>query len=285
LATDPIAVTGALEEPAEARRGLRYPAQAIARFYRTHYRLILGASGVIAFLLFWQWAGTSGVSNPLFTSSPTKVAQAFVSLAAKGELGNDILVSGQEFLIGFGLALVVGIPLGILMGWYKPLDALLDPMVNFFNATPRVALLPLMIIWLGIGQNSKIAIIFAGAVFSILINTIAGVKNLDAQILRAAHSFGASDMQIFRTVALPGSVPFILTGMRLGLAHALIGVVVGELYASTAGVGHLIAIAGNTFQTDKMFVGVVIIAGAGLAVTAIFGRIEAHFQSWRPHRG
>jgi NitT/TauT family transport system permease protein len=142
-----------------------------------------------------------------------------------------------------------------------------------------------MIIWLGIGPNSKIAIIFAGAVFSILINTIAGVKNLDSTILRAAHSFGASDLQIFKTVALPGSVPFILTGMRLGLAHALVGVVVGELYASTAGVGHLIAIAGNTFQTDKVFVGVVIIAAAGLAVTAVFGRIEAHFQSWRPQRG
>jgi NitT/TauT family transport system permease protein len=280
-----MAVTGALEEPAEASPGLRSPLHAIGRFYRTHYRLILGTLGVVGFLSFWQWAGTSGVSNPLFTSSPTRVAQAFVGLVQKGELGNDILVSGQEFLIGFGLALIVGIPLGILMGWYKPLDALLDPIVNFFNATPRVALLPLMIIWLGIGMNSKIAIIFTGAVFSILINTIAGVKNLDSQILRAAHSFGASDMQIFRTVALPGSVPFILTGMRLGLAHALIGVVVGELYASTAGVGHLIAIAGNTFQTDKMFVGVVIIAGAGLAMTAIFGRIEAHFQSWRPHRG
>jgi ABC-type nitrate/sulfonate/bicarbonate transport system permease component len=285
LATDPIAVSGALDEPAEGRPGLRSLLKALAAFYRTHYRTILGTVGVVAFLAFWQWAGTSGVSNPLFTSSPTRVAQAFVSLAEKGELGNDILVSGQEFLIGFGLAVIVGIPLGILMGWYKPFEALLDPMVNFFNATPRVALLPLLIIWLGIGQHSTIALIFLAAVFAILINTIAGVKNLDSQILRAAHSFGASDLQVFRTVALPGSVPFILAGMRLGLAHALIGVVVGELYASTAGLGHLIAIAGNTFQTDKMFVGVVIIAGAGLAVTAIFGRIEAHFQSWRPHRG
>jgi NitT/TauT family transport system permease protein len=280
-----MAVTGAVDELKDTSDGLRSPAKAISSFYRAHYRPILGTSGIILFLAFWQWAGTSGVSNPLFTSSPTKVVQAFFALAAKGELGNDILVSGQEFLIGFGLALVVGIPLGILMGWYKPLEALLDPLVNFFNATPRVALLPLMIIWLGIGPNSKIAIIFAGAVFSILINTIAGVKNLDSTILRAAHSFGASDLQIFKTVALPGSVPFILTGMRLGLAHALVGVVVGELYASTAGVGHLIAIAGNTFQTDKVFVGVVIIAAAGLAVTAVFGRIEAHFQSWRPQRG
>ncbi|HTE84916.1 MAG TPA: ABC transporter permease [Dehalococcoidia bacterium] len=280
-----MAVTSALDEIGPAGGWLRSPARAMGSVYRAHYRLILGSAGIILFLAFWQWAGTSGVSNPLFTSSPTRVIQAFFALAAKGELGNDIIVSGEEFLIGFGLALVVGIPLGIVMGWYKPLEALLDPLVNFFNATPRVALLPLMIIWLGIGPNSKIAIIFAGAVFSILINTISGVKNLDETILKAAHSFGATDVQIFRTVALPGSVPFILTGMRLGLAHALVGVVVGELYASTAGLGHLIAIAGNTFQTDKMFVGVVIIAMAGLTFTALFARIESHFQSWKPQRG
>ena len=279
-----MAVTTALDNAGTERGRWRAHLQAVAAAYRAHYRPILGGLGIVLFLAFWQWAGTSGVSNPLFTSSPTKVVQAFFLLVAKGQLGNDIFVSAQEFLIGFGLAVAIGIPLGILMGWYKPLEALLDPLVNFFNATPRVALLPLMIIWLGIGPNSKIAIIFAGAVFSILINTISGVKNLDATILRAAHSFGASDLQIFRTVALPGSVPFILAGMRLGLAHALVGVVVGELYASTAGIGHLIAIAGNTFQTDKVFVGVVIIAAAGLAFTALFARIEAHFQSWKPQR-
>jgi ABC-type nitrate/sulfonate/bicarbonate transport system permease component len=279
-----MAVTGAIDEGGYARGGQRSPARALAAGYRAHYRGILGSTGVILFLAFWQWAGTSGVSNPLFTSSPTKVVQAFFALMGKGQLGNDIAISGEEFLIGFGLALVVGMPLGILMGWYRPLEALLDPLVNFFNATPRVALLPLMIIWLGIGPSSKIAIIFAGAVFSILISTIAGIKSIDETLLKAARSFGATDLQIFRTVALPGAVPFILAGMRLGLAHALVGVVVGEIYASTAGLGHLIAIAGNTFQTDKVFVGVVIIATAGLIITAIFGKIEAHFQSWKPQR-
>jgi len=280
-----MAVTGALDDVEPSLSKMRWPLRAIAGFYRAHYRIILGSAGVILFLAFWQWAGTSGVSNPLFTSAPTKVFRAFLALAAKGELTTDIMVSGQEFLIGFGLSIVAGIPLGVLMGWYKPVEAFLDPMVNFFNATPRVALLPLMIIWLGIGPNSKIALIFAGAFFSILINTIAGVKNLDQTLLKAAQSFGATDLQVFRTVALPGSVPFILAGMRLGLAHALVGVVVGELYASTAGLGHLIAIAGNTFQTDKMFVGVVIIAGFGLLCTALFSRIESHYQSWKPQRG
>ncbi len=255
---------------------------ALQRFYTRWGDVMLGGTAIVLFLALWEWAGTSGAINPLFTSAPSRVINAFISLSREGELGHDIVVSGLEFLYGFGLSIIVGIPFGILMGWYRPLNAILEPFVNFFYATPRVALLPLMIIWLGIGINSKIAIVYLGAVFAILINTITGMHALDAQLIKAARSFGASDMQIFRTIALPGSVPFILGGIRLGLGHALIGVVVGELYAATAGVGYLIAVAGNTFQTDKVFVGVVIIAAAGMFVTAVFKRLEEHFDSWRP---
>ncbi len=251
-------------------------------FYDAYYRLILGGGAVVAFLVWWEWAGTSGAVNPLFISSPSRIVHAYASLIASGELGKDVWVSSLEFFYGFALAIAVGIPFGILMGWYRPLEAIFDPFVNFFYSTPRVALLPLMIIWLGIGMNSKIAIVFLGAVFAILINTIVGVQNLDASLLRAARSFGATDLQIFRTIALPGTVPFLITGVRLGLGHALIGVVVGELYAATAGVGYLIAVAGNTFQTDKVFVGVTIIAAAGMFFTEIFKRIERHFQTWKP---
>ncbi len=256
----------------------------LLKFYRQYYNWILGGSAVIIFLALWEWAGTSGAINPLFTSSPSRVINAYAKLIAGGELGHDIVVSGQEFLYGFGLAILVGIPAGMLMGWYKPIEAVLDPFVNFFYATPRVALLPLMIIWLGIGINSKIAVVYLGAIFAILISTITGMKNLDESLLKAARSFGATDMQIFKTIALPGSVPFLLSGIRLGLGHALVGVVVGELYAATAGVGYLIAVAGNTFQTDKVFVGVTIIAVAGMLITALFKKIEDHFQSWRPQR-
>lgn len=255
---------------------------AVQRFFEAYYRPLLGTFGVVAFLAFWQWAGTSGFANPLFVSSPSRIIAALIGLSATGELGKDVAVSGEEFVYGFVLAIVVGIPLGILMGWYKPLEALLDPLVNFFYSTPRIALLPVMTIWLGIGMNSKIAIVFLGAVFAILINTIAGVQNLDHALLRAARSFGANDMQIFRTIALPGTVPFLLTGIRLGLGHALIGIVAGELYAAQAGVGFLIAVAGNTFQMDKVFAGVVLIAVAGMAMTEVFRRIEQHFQSWKP---
>jgi ABC-type nitrate/sulfonate/bicarbonate transport system permease component len=257
---------------------------AAARAFKKYDNWILGGTAVILFLALWEWAGTSGAINPLFTSSPSRVVNAFVRLSTEGELGHDVVVSGLEFLYGFGLAIIVGIPFGILMGWYRTFNAILEPFVNFFYATPRVALLPLMIIWLGIGINSKIAIVYLGAIFAILINTITGMHALDEGLIKAARSFGASDMQIFKTIALPGSVPFILGGIRLGLGHALVGVVVGELYAATAGVGYLIAVAGNTFQTDKVFVGVVIIAAAGMFITAVFKRIEDHFESWRPQR-
>jgi len=246
---------------------------ALARAFKKYDNWILGGTAVILFLALWEWAGTSGAINPLFTSSPSRVANAFVRLSTEGELGHDVVVSGLEFLYGFGLAIIVGIPFGILMGWYRTFNAIMEPFVNFFYATPRVALLPLMIIWLGIGINSKIAIVYLGAIFAILINTITGMHALDEQLIKAARSFGASDMQIFKTIAMPGSVPFILGGIRLGLGHALVGVVVGELYAATAGVGYLIAVAGNTFQTDKVFVGVVIIAAAGMFITAVFKRI------------
>ena len=251
--------------------------------YRRFDGWILGGTAVVLFIAFWQWVGTSGVVNPLFVSAPSRIWLAFLSLA-QGDLLNDIAISSLEFVYGFTLAIAVGIPLGILMGWYRPVEALFNPFVNFFYATPRIALLPLLIVWLGIGIHSKVAIVFLGAVFPVLINTIAGVKNLDESLIMAARSFGARDLQIFKTIALPGSVPFVLSGLRLGLGHALIGVVVGEFYAATAGVGYMIANAGNTFQTDKVFVGVIIVATAGLLITFGFQRLEDHFQSWRPQR-
>jgi len=256
----------------------------LAGSFHSHEHTLLGAIAVLVFLGAWQWAGTSGIVSPLFTSAPTRIARAFVLSAKSGELGKDVTVSGEEFVYGFGLSILVGIPLGVLMGWYRRLDALFDPFVNAFNATPRVALLPLLIIWLGIGINSKVAIVFLGAVFAVLISTISGIHNLDRSLIKVARSYGASDPQLLRTVALPGAVPFIISGIRLALGHALVGVVIGELYGSTAGVGYLIALSSNNFQTDRVFVGVAIVATAGILFTVVLRRVEAHFQSWRPQQ-
>lgn len=256
----------------------------LATFYSEHEGKIIGISAIVLFLAIWEYVGTSGAMNPMFTSAPSLIWKAAQKMIADGEIWNHMYVSGLEFAVGYGLSIVVGIPGGILLGWYRRLNYAFDPFISALYATPRVALLPLLIIWLGIGINSKIAVIFLGAIFPILINTFAGVRALDESLLKAARSFGANDRQIFLTIALPGSVPFVLTGLRLGVGRALVGVVVGELYAATAGIGYLISIFGNTFQTDKVFVGVLIIAGWGILMMELLKRIEQKFDAWRPQR-
>ena len=183
------------------------------------------------------------------------------------------------------MSIVVGVPFGIAIGWYKKFSYICDPFVNAMNATPRVALLTLIIIWLGIGILSKIGIIFLGAVFPLIINTRDGVKTTPVSLLSAARSFGASEWQIFRSVVIPSTVPFILTGLRLAIGRALIGVMVGELYAATAGIGFMITVAGATFQTDKVFVGVLIFALSGMIATDVIDRMERRFDKWRPKVG
>jgi ABC-type nitrate/sulfonate/bicarbonate transport system permease component len=274
------------ERPATAARGeagrtdLRIPGRP-SRPHRYEPTLIGGGS-VLLFLIVWQAAASARVVPPLFLPGPLDIVDAFIVLFAQGQIWNDIWVSGQELLYGYGLAVLIGLPLGLVMGWYRRLNYALDPFINFFYSTPRVALLPLLILWFGIGIWSKIAVVFLGSFFPIVINTIAGVRNLDAGLIKTSRSFGATDAQIFRTLALPGSVPFILAGLRLAVGHALIGMVVGELVAAQAGVGLMMAKAGATFQTSKVFAGLIIVAGTGIITTGILQRIEHRFQAWKP---
>lgn len=257
----------------------------LALFYKDQEAKVIGVVAVAIFLAIWEYVGTSGMMNPMFTSAPSLIWKAGSKLFAEGEIWNHMYVSLTEFTLGYVASILIGIPLGIAMGWYRRINFVLDPFVAALYATPRISLLPLLIIWFGIGINSKIAVIFLGAIFPVLINTFAGVRTLDESLLKASRSFGANDRQIFRTIALPGSVPFIITGLRLGVGRALIGVVVGELYAATAGVGHLISIFGSTFQTDKVFVGVVIICVWGIILMQLLKKLEDRFDAWRPQRG
>jgi ABC-type nitrate/sulfonate/bicarbonate transport system permease component len=250
--------------------------------WRRYGGLIVGTLSVAIFLAIWQAVAAARLVPELFLPGPSDIFNEFGVLIREGKLWNDLLVSGQELGLGFGLAIVVAIPFGILMGWYRGMSWALEPFVNFFYSMPRIALLPLFIIWFGIGINSKIAIIFLGAFFPILINTVAGMHNIEPGLIKVARSFGASDLQIFRTVALPGTVPFTLTGLRLGVGHALIGVVVGELLAAQAGIGLMMANAGATYQTSRVFVGLLILAGVGLALTYVLQLLERRFQSWKP---
>jgi ABC-type nitrate/sulfonate/bicarbonate transport system permease component len=244
---------------------------------------LLGTLSVLAFLALWQIAVTLGWIAPLFVSSPLRIATAGYAMFRDGSIWPDLAVSSEEFLLGFGLAALVGIPLGILMGWYSRLNAVLDPFVNALYATPRIALMPLIIIWFGIDLPAKIAIIFLSSVFPILVNTITGVRTIDRDFIKVARSFGATDRQLFKTVALPSSVPNLLTGLRLGLGHALIGIVVGEMYGASAGIGFMMQTAGATFQTDKVMVGIVIIAAAGMGMTQLLRAVEKRFDGWRPN--
>src|SRR5207302_1643036 len=192
----------------------------------------------------------------------------------------------QEKKILGSVAVILFLSLWEFMGGalsvYNPIPVL---RVNAMNATPRVALLPLIIIWLGIGILSKVGIIFLGAVFPMLINARDGVKTTPQNLLNAARSFGASEWQIFKSVVFPSTVPFILTGLRLGVGRALVGVLVGELYAATAGIGFMITVAGATFQTDKVFVGILVFAITGVILTAVLDRSERRFDKWRPKVG
>ncbi|TMJ45024.1 MAG: ABC transporter permease [Alphaproteobacteria bacterium] len=254
----------------------------LARFYLEHERGAIAGGALVILLLVWEAIGASGLVDPLFISSPTGVTRAAWLLSQRRDFWTDLQVSATEFMLGYGAALAVAIPLGLALGLSKRLQYLIGPFVDTLNAVPRVTLLPLIIIWCGIGIWSKVVVVFLGAVIPILINAQSGVKASEARFIRVARSFSASRFKIFSSIILPGVVPFIFTGAKYGAGRALLGVVVGELYASTAGLGHLIADAGNTFQTDVVFVGALLFMAAGLIVVALLDVFEQRFERWRP---
>jgi ABC-type nitrate/sulfonate/bicarbonate transport system permease component len=252
------------------------------RFYAKNENLLIGAGAVIAFLCFWQFSVSAKLVNPLFTSSPIQIAKTAAVMFSQPQIYTDMKVSGIEFFWGYLLSIAVGVPMGIFMGWYRRVNAIFEPFVSALYASPRIALLPLVVIWFGIGLGSKIAIIFLGAVFPILINMVTGVRTVDRNFIKVAKSFGASDWQLFATVVMPSTVPMLLAGLRLGLGHALVGIVVGEMYAATAGIGYMISVAGSTFRTDQVMVGIILVAIVGVALTEALRSIERRFERWRP---
>jgi NitT/TauT family transport system permease protein len=273
-ASSPQIDTSKPEAPARPRRS----------YWQRNENWLLGTLSMAVFLALWEIVVRAGAVNPLFTSSPSRIVAAAIEMFADPSFYGHLEVSAEEFFSGFALAIVIGLPLGILMGWYSRVNAILEPFVSALYATPRIALLPLVVIWFGIGIASKVAIVFLGAIFPILVNTITGVRTIEADFIKVARSFGATDRQMFLTVVLPSAVPMLLTGLRLGLGHALVGIVVGEMYGATQGLGYLIAVAGARFQTDRVMVGIILIAGLGVALTELLRAIERRFERWRPTR-
>ena len=203
------------------------------------------------------------------------------SLAAKGQLWKDVRVSGEEFLVGFLIASVAGILIGLAMSSSKSISAIFQPWVSGFYATPIVALAPLLILWFGVGINSKIAVVISLVIFPVIINTEAGLNATDKELVEAVSVFGATRSEVFRKVSIPSAAPYILTGLRLGIGRGLIGVVVGELFGANAGLGYLINNAAQIFNMPDLFAGLMIFAIAGIALTAGFRKLEHRLIHWQ----
>ena len=241
--------------------------------------LALGTGLVL--IALWELLPALGLVDPFFVSSPSRIIKAGQWLFAHG-FWYDIWVSLVEFTLGMLLAIVLGVLTGFLIGWYRLLNAMLEPLVTILNATPRIALLPLIILWLGIGMYSKVAAVFLGAYFPIAITVMKGVRNIDENLLRCAHSFGATDRQVILTLVAPSSVPFLVAGMHIGMGRGLVGMVLGEMLAAQAGVGYVMSRSAGLFQTDKVFFGLILLASFGYVLTLLLNYVENRINKWRP---
>ena len=239
----------------------------------TSERFVLGLVGVVGFLVLWEMGSRLGYIDRAFFSRPTEIVEAGIEEVQRPRFWRDLQVSVFEFSAGYLLAIGLGIPIGLAAGWFRRLQYALDPWLNFFNSLPRVALLPVLVILFGLGVLSKIAVVFLGAFFSIVIPTVQGVRTVDRRLLDVAYSFRADQRLLFTTVVGPATVPFIVTGLRLGVARALIGVVTGELYAATEGLGVMIRRASEARQGDRMLFGVLIFTIAGILTVEAIRRV------------
>ena len=201
---------------------------------------------------------------------------------ATGTIWQPLGVSASGFALGLGLAIVVGLPLGVLIGRSRTLNAMLDPFVTAFNATPRLVFLPLLMLWFGLGLWSKVAIVFIGALFPILINTYEGVRNADKVLINVVRSFGAKEWDIARLVVVPNSLPYIIAGLRLAIGRAVLGVVVAEFFGSESGLGVMMVQAAGRYQVDIVFSGLIVFAALSLVMTALVQLLENRLGRWRP---
>jgi NitT/TauT family transport system permease protein len=241
---------------------------------------LAGVLSVLGGLALWELISRYLVANALFLAAPSQIVIAVIKLAHSGQLWRDIVVSASEFALGYVIASVLGIALGLAMAWSKTAKQSLQPWVSGLYATPIIALAPLFILWFGIGVWSKVVVVASLVIFPVAINTEAGLRTTSERLIEMLRSFGARPRQIFMKVSLPSAVPFILAGLKLGIGRGLIGVVVAELFGSRAGLGNLISQSADAFNMPDLFAGVVILAMAGIVLTAAFGWLEGRLVPW-----
>ncbi len=247
-------------------------------------RAFISALSVTVFVLAWELAPRLGLVDPFFTSQPSRIAGAGLEIARSGGLLGHLLVSLAEFAIGMALAVAVGVPAGLMLGAFRRLRDFLDAPIMALYAAPRLALLPVLVVWLGIGMEPKIAVVFIGAVLPIIINTTAGVRGVDGALVLAARALCGRRRDIFIKVLLPGSLPGVMSGIRLGVGRGLLGVVVGEMYVSQGGVGNQIMLMGSSFRVDELLFYTLLVSGFGVLATTMMRKLEERLQPWSVHR-
>jgi NitT/TauT family transport system permease protein len=220
------------------------------------------------------------VSRALF-APPSAILQSIYRLTFEtNTLLDAFLISMGSLLIGYTLAAVVGIAVGVLMGRHATLERVLDPWVSFLYALPTVALLPILVVWVGIDIALRVFLIFLSGVFIMIISTMVGVKNIDQEVLDIGRTNGATERQLIRTIVLPGALPYIFGGLRVALAQSLIGVIVAEMLTTVTGLGALIITASNFFRTADMFVPILTVMVTSVVLTVLLDRLQRRLTPW-----
>ena len=236
---------------------------------------------IVALAVVWEGAPRLGLVDRVFLPPLSEVLVAWWELLRSGQLAEHVGASLTRSLAGLGLAVLTAIPLGLLIGWYRPLAELLSPLLEVFRNTAALALLPVFVLILGLGETSKIALVLYACSWPILLNTIAGVKGVDPLLIRSARSMGLNHLRLFQKVILPAAVPTIFTGIRLAGAYSILVLVAAEMVGAKAGLGYLINYAQYNFAIADMYSGIITISAIGLVVNQLLVALERRFSTWR----
>ena len=242
-------------------------------------RWVITAIALCVCLLFWEFFGRR--INPIFGSYPTAIFAASIELIRNGKLAVALVQSLQPFLLGYGLAILVGVPLGLVLGRFAVVEAALGIFVTGGYAMPLVALVPLLILWFGLGFAVKAAVIFLMSIFPIVINTWLGVKSVPKALIEVGKSLVASDTVILRRIVLPATLPYIMAGIRLAVGRAVVGMVVAEFFTAISGLGGIIINAGNNFDTATMFVPIIVLMAIAVGLNHLVGWLERVIAPWQ----
>lgn len=254
----------------------------LLRFYRKRSTWVHTVCTLILGMVAWQFAAAH--TSRLIMVPLGDVWDAFTTSVANGQLGTNFAASLEGFAVGFAIAAVGGVALGVLMAVNKVIFDFLDPWMSALYSTPLIALAPLYIVTFGIGMTARVAVVITLAIFPVMLNTTSGIRTTDPNLVETARSYGANRWQIFRKVLLPWSVPFIVTGLRLAVGRGLMGVVVAEFFGSTDGLGHAVFIASQNFDTAQVWLGVFVLAVIGVVFIRVMYYIEKKIAPWRTAR-